>query len=319
MYRTIMVPTEGTGFDREAIRVALRLATKTDAVIHLVRVMKASSVIGVVPGSDGVAVVSDSFSLTRDRELSALYLLAEECRELTTAKIVTALEDGPIPDVLKGYCARVSPDLIVISSHGRHGIARFSLGSVTDSLIRDAHVPVLVVKPERSYLNPRAAERFSQMIIPLDGSTLAEEILVPATRLAKLEQAEVILLQVLTAQDHHIGTSRSRAWWEEHLPMSHAYLNRIAAKLRLSGLEVLTEIVVGTSVADAITTFAKSRRAGLVAIATHGRSGLRRAVRGSVADELMRNGAMSLLVMHPEPDDTRKLHEKESSELLAAS
>jgi nucleotide-binding universal stress UspA family protein len=317
-----MVPTEGTGFDREAIRVALRLATKSDAVIHLVRVMKSSPMLAANAVSDGIAVAVDTVDAARDQELSQLYMLAAECRELTSATIVTALEDGPIADVLEAYSDRVSPDLIVISSHGRHGIARLSLGSVTDALIRKAHVPVLVVKPEPSYLNPRAAERFSQMIIPLDGSTLAEEILSPALRLAKLEQAEVVLLQVLSAQDEEINTEQARAWWEESLPMAHAYLNRIASLVRGEGLAVSTDIIVGTTVAEAIASFAKSRRAGLIAIATHGRSGLRRAVRGSVADELMRNGATSLLALHPArelADTPSKIAEQISGELVAVS
>ena len=322
MYKTIMVPTEGTGFDREAIRVALRLATKSDAVIHLVRVMRSSSLIGVGAGSDGITMAAEAAGLSRDRELSDLYMLAAECRELTTATIVTALEDGPIADVLEAYSARVSPDLIVLSSHGRHGIARLSLGSVTDALIRKAHVPVLVVKPELSYLNPRAAERFSQMIIPLDGSTLAEEVLDPALRLAKLEEAEVVLLQVLSAQDEEVSSEEARAWWEESLPLAHAYLNRIASLVRARGLAVSTDIIVGTSVAEAIASFARSRRAELIAIATHGRSGLRRAVRGSVADELMRNGSTSLLVLHPEREITdirSKVAEQVSQELVATA
>ena len=322
MYKTIMVPTEGTGFDREAIRVALRLATKSDAVIHLVRVMRSSPLIGVGAGSDGITMAAEAAGLSRDRELSDLYMLAAECRELTTATIVTALEDGPIADVLEAYSARVSPDLIVLSSHGRHGIARLSLGSVTDALIRKAHVPVLVVKPELSYLNPRAAERFSQMIIPLDGSTLAEEVLDPALRLAKLEQTEVVLLQVLSAQDEEVSSEEARAWWEESLPMAHSYLNRIASLVRARGLAVSTDIIVGTSVAEAIASFARSRRAELIAIATHGRSGLRRAVRGSVADELMRNGSTSLLVLHPEKeiaDSRSKVAEQVSQELVATA
>ena len=318
MYKTIMVPTEGTGFDREAIRVALRLATKSDAVIHLVRVMKTSPLIGVAPGSDGVAMVSEAAGVTRDRELSELYMLAAECREMTTATIVTALEDGPVADVLEAYAARVSPDVIVISSHGRHGFARLSLGSVTDSLVRNSHVPVLVVKPEPSYLNPHAAERFDQVVIPLDGSTLAEQIVEPAIRLARLEEAELVLLQVMSAQDEDVSTNLSKAWWEDGLPIAHAYLNRIAARIRLHGLSVSTDIVIGTSVADAIGSFAKSRRARLVAIATHGRSGLRRAVRGSVADELMRNAGMSLLVMHPEHELSKRVAAPVNDQLVAA-
>ncbi len=317
MYKTIMVPTEGTGFDREAIRVALRLATKTDASVHLVRVMKTSPLIGVSPGSDGLAMVSEISGDLRDRELSALYMLAAECREMTTATVVTALEDGPVADVLEAYATRVSADIIVMSSHARHGIARLSLGSVTDALIRNAHVPVLVVKPERSYLNPRAAERFGQMIIPLDGSPLAEEILEPAIQLAKVEQAEVVLLQVLTAQDQDASADPTRAWWEEAVPKATSYLHTAAARLRLQGLEVSTDIVIGTSIADAIASFANGRRAGLVAIATHGRSGVRRAMQGSVADELMRDGTVSLLVMHPDEKKVGKNHQRQSGEYVS--
>ncbi len=300
-----MVPTEGTGFDREAIRVALRLAAKSDAVIHLVRVMRASPIMAAGLEGEGIMMAADSLGVARDRELSELYMLAAECREVTSATIVTALEEGPIADVLEAYSARVSSDLIVITSHGRHGLARLSLGSVTDALIRKSRVPVLVVKPEPSYLNPRAPERFGQIVIPLDGSSLAEEILEPAIEFARIEKAEIVLLQVMSSQDLDIEADSRSSWWESQLPMAHAYLNRVASQIRRDGLEVSTDIVVGTDVAEAIATYAGSRRAPAVAIATHGRSGLRRAVRGSVADALMRSAAVSLLVLRPAHEMTK--------------
>lgn len=302
MYQKIMVPTEGTGFDREAIRVALRLAEKSDAEIHLVRVAKAAPLV-TGGGMDGVVVNGEVLSALRDRELSDLYMLAAECRDTTTATIITSLEEGPIADVLEGYAARVSPDLIVISSHGRHGIARLSLGSVTDALIRNARVPVLVVKPTPSYLNPHAVDRFQLMVIPLDGSTLAEQILVPAIELAAIEQAEIVLLQVLSPDEDNVAKDPLHAWWEEDVPLAHAYLAKVAARIRRLGISVTSDIVIGSSVAEAIATFAQSHRADMVAIATHGRSGLRRVMRGSVADELTRNSTTSLLVLHPQPAD----------------
>lgn len=297
MYQKIMVPTEGTGFDREAIKVALRLAEKSSAEIHLIRALPASPLIAA-GGTDGIELAADSYTMSRDRELSALNLLAAECRESTSVTIVTALEDGPIAAVLEAYAARMSPDLIVITSHARRGITRLTLGSVTDALIRNAHIPVLVVKPERSYLNPRAAERLKLMIIPLDGSTLAEQVLEPAMELAKLEQTEVVLLQVVREQTDRAGDVW-RSWWQTDLSVANAYLSRIALMLRRSGVAVSTDIVVGANVAESISSFARSRRAQVVAIATHGRNGIQRAIRGSVADELTRDAEMSLLVLHP--------------------
>lgn len=317
MYQTIMVPTEGTGFDREAIKVALRLAGKSDAQIHLVRVAKPAALVAAAGGLDSVVLAGEAQTAQRDLELSELYMLAAECRGITSAPIITSLEVGPVGDVLEAYAARVAPDLIVISSHGRHGIARLSLGSVTDALIRNAHVPVLVVKPESSYLNPRAAERFKQMIIPLDGSSLAEQILEPAIALAEYEQAEIILLQVIVDTDKATmyGT---HSWWEEEVATAHAYLARIASRIRRSGLSVSSDIVIGTSVSEAIASFARSHRAELVAIATHGRSGLQRAIRGSVADELARTAPMSILVLHPQQQSSEKLPEAPQRELVQA-
>lgn len=300
MYRKIMVPTEGTGFDREAIKVALRLAEKSDAEVHLVRVAKPAPLSVAGGGIDGVVVAAEAISTLRDRELSDLYMLAAECRDTTSATIVTSLEEGAIADVLEGYAARTSPDLIVISSHGRHGIARLSLGSVTDALIRHAHVPVLVVKPAPSYLNPQAVDRFRRMVIPLDGSTLAEQILESAVQLASVEQAEIIFLQVLSPDERSLPEDPLHAWWEDEVPSAHAYLARIAGRVRRLGLSVTTDIVIGSSVAEAIATFARSSRADTIALATHGRSGLRRAIRGSVADELTRSSSTSLLVLHPQ-------------------
>lgn len=299
MYKTIMVPTEGSGFDREAIRVALRLAEKSDAVVHLVRVLKASPLLTVAIGSDELGMNADSFKASRDRELGDLYMLAAECKATTSVTIATSLEYGPVADVLEAYALRVSPDLIVMTSHGRHGIARLSLGSVTDSLIRKAHIPVLVIKPEPSYLNPRAAERFKRMVVPLDGSPLAEQILPSAAELANLEQSEIVLLQVLTTKRENAVANPATSCWEQDVPAAHAYLNRIAAQMRHSGVAVTTDIVVGSDIAGEIAAFARSKRAELVAIATHGRSGIHRAVMGSVADELTRTAGSSLMVLNP--------------------
>lgn len=299
MYLNIMVPTEGTGFDREAIRVALRLAEKSAAIVHLVRVMKASPLITAAAGTDGVVMAADSITISRDIELSELYMLAAECREMTSAEIVTALEDGPIADALEAYAARISAELVVITSHGRHGLSRLSLGSVTDALIRNVRIPVLVVKPEPSYLNPRAAERIKSIVVPLDGSHLAEQILGPAVELARLEQAEIILLQVLGDKGKESDQEAPVPSWQDLLAPAHAYLNGIAAKLRRAGLSVSADVVIGSSISDSIASFARSHRADLVAIATHGRSGMQRVVRGSVADELTRCAAMSLLVLRP--------------------
>jgi len=310
MYSTIMVPTDGSGFDREAIRVALRIAERSEAKIRLVRVLSTGSLFGVAAAAEGTSMAADVVRSERDKALSELYALAAECRSVAKADITVDLHAGPVADVLGGYAQRHDVDLIVISTHARSGLSRLSLGSVTDWLIRHTSVPVLVVKPATSYLNPQAGEAFTRVIVPLDGSTLAEQILPRILTLAKLEDAELILLHVLAAQSltqKEIADVNS-AWWEKDISLAQEYLIRIARKVRWNGIPVRTDIVINENVANAISDFASQERADLVAIATHGRGGVARMLRGSVADAVMRSGRTSMLVFKP-----AKVAEKEET------
>ena len=302
MYKVIMVPTDGSGFDREAIRVALRIAERTDAKVQLVRVLANGTFFGMAAADDGTSVSAELLRSERDTALSELYALAAECRAISKADITVDLHAGPIADVLEGYARRHDVDLIVISAHGRSGISRLSLGSVTDSLIRHTTIPVLVVKPPTSYLNPQVSEAFKRIVVPLDGSTLAEQILPRVLTLAKLEDAEITLLNVLVPQSYSQKeiVDSNLPWWDKDVSLAQAYLFRMAGRLRRNGVAVTTDIVIGEHVANSIGDFASREKADLIAIATHGRGGLARMLRGSVADAIMHSARMSMLVFKPD-------------------
>ena len=304
MYKTIMVPTDGSGFDREAILVALRVAERCEAKVRLVRVLGTGVIFGMAGSAEGAALPVEALRLEHDAALSELYALAAECRSLCSADITVDLEQGPIADVLEGYAKRNEIDLIVISSHGRRGIARLSLGSVTDSLIRGTTIPVLVVKPRASYLAPEASKEFTHIVVPLDGSSLAEQILTRIVPLAKLEEAEITLLHMLapTGDSYENGAEETihLPWWVKRVSGAQAYLSRKAAEIRLQGVATTIDVVVGEKISDAITDYARRERADLIAIATHGRGGLARVLRGSVADGVTKSAMNSILVFHPE-------------------
>lgn len=302
MYRVIMVPTDGTGFDREAIRVALRIADRTEATVKLVRVLTGGSFFGAVAAAEGTAAAVEIVRSERDRALGELYALAAECRSISTAEISTDLHAGPVAEVLQDYARRHEVDLIVISTHGRSGLARLSLGSVTDSLIRQTSVPVLVVKPPTSYLNPPSGRAFRHVVVPLDGSSLAEQILPQIIPLAKLEDAVITLLHILQAGSTTASAvaEPGGAWWDRDIELAQDYLVRLAKRLRVNDTPVRTDIVVSRNVPEAIGDFAAREKADLIAIATHGRGGLARMLRGSVADSIMQSVKGSMLVFKPE-------------------
>ena len=302
MYKVIMVPTDGSGFDREAIRVALRIAERNNAKVRLVRVLATGSLFGASDETERTLIAVDAVRSERNRALSELYALAAEGRTVSNALVQVDLHSGPVNDVLQGYAKRNDVDLIVISTHGRSGIARLSLGSVTDSLIRHTTIPVLVVRPATSYLNPQVRESFKRIVVPLDGSVLAEQILPRVTALAKFEEAEITLLNVLIPESYSQKeiVDSSMPWWENDITAAQTYLFRVAGALRRDGIPVTTDVVIGENVAQSIGEFAGREKADLIAIATHGRGGLARMLRGSVADAVLHSSRMSMLVFKPD-------------------
>jgi nucleotide-binding universal stress UspA family protein len=320
MYKVIMVPTDGSGFDREAIRVALRMAERSNAKVRLVRVLASDSFFGTTPEAHWTPDSAEAGRSERTSALSDLYALAAECRSGFKPDVTVDLHGGPVADVLQGYARRHDVDLIVMSTHGRTGVSRLSLGSVTDSLIRHTSIPVLVVKSPDSYLTPQLGLAFKRIVVPLDGSTLAEQILPRVMTLAKLEEADVSLLQVLIPHSYSQKEmfDPNLPWWDKDVSLAQAYLFRIASRLRRNGLIVTTDIVIGENAADAIGDFASRQKADLIAIATHGRGGLARMVRGSVADAIMHSGKTSMLVLKPD-DVTTKEHAPDAGAGLAAA
>jgi nucleotide-binding universal stress UspA family protein len=312
MYRMIMVPTDGSGFDREAIRVALRIADRSQAKVRLVRVHCTGAFFGMESSPEAATVSVKVLEQDRDRILNELYNLAADCRILSDADIEVALEEGPVPDALHAYAKSNGVDLIVMSSHGRGGIARLSLGSVTDSLIRRTTIPVLVVKPHPSYVDSEAPDAFKRIVVSLDGSSVAEQILPEVVALAKVDESELTLLRVVVPRmsSQKAIANECTPWWDKDVAAAEAYLFRTADKLREAGLRTMTDVVIGENVAQSIADYAARESSDLVAIATHGRGGLSRAFIGSVADALTRTSHTSLLVLRPAGQVAREVPAK---------
>jgi nucleotide-binding universal stress UspA family protein len=228
----------------------------------------------------------------------------------TTAERVTAVAPVPVTaEVLSGSnvlpetvaesvleWARVSKtDLIVMATHGRAPLSRFALGSVADKLIHRANVPILLVRPNASAPEVLPEPTLDNILIPLDGSPLAEQALGPALDLACLMQSRCTLLQVVeTHSAHEKGANGLPAKAEAEI-----YLRRIAARLREQGPQVRTRLVAARHVAEAILEEAEMLGSNLIALATHGRGGINRLLLGSVADKLVRLAMCPVLVYRP--------------------
>lgn len=242
----------------------------------------------------------------RKSERAYLKTFADQLRKQSDVAITASTLSGPVAGTLCAYIQETRPDLVVMTSRGRGGLQRLWLGSVADAVIRGSWAPILLVRPQENPPPTPVLENLGQILVPLDGSPLAKDILGPALALAALARAELFLVQVVQPLvpavdmplvpppltfDQELTNMRRKEAVD--------YLEDLAADCRQTGVKASSSAVLGRNVADTILDLVESPAVGLIALATHGRGGLKRLVLGSVADKLVRVAARPLLVYRP--------------------
>jgi nucleotide-binding universal stress UspA family protein len=196
---------------------------------------------------------------------------------------------------------------IIMPTHGRSGVRRWLIGSVADKVIQFAVNPLFIMHPAaKSPLAPEAG--LSAVIVALDGSSVAEEVLPQVKRLAKALGLRVTLLQATPSladaakwNTAYMGAPVvDYATIVEDMAKDAAkYLESIAARLRTAGIKDVRESVVQGDAASAIITAGEGSHGSFVAMTTRGRTGLKRTLLGSVADRVVRHGGTPVLLVRP--------------------
>ena len=187
-----------------------------------------------------------------------------------------------------------------MATHGRSGLRRWVYGSVAMDVLRRASIPVLLVRSGAVATLPEAGLR---ILVALDGSAFGESALAAAAALARLLGGSLVLVQVVPEpQRSHIGLLLGPLGTDptEHAALQAAaesYLGDVRQALEAEGLAVETRVVEGDP-APAILETMRAEGCALVAVATHGRTGLARLAAGSVAEALMTTAPCPVLVVH---------------------
>jgi nucleotide-binding universal stress UspA family protein len=191
-------------------------------------------------------------------------------------------------------------DLVIVSTHGRSGFARWYYGSVADQIMRGADVPVMLVPSTLS--RPWPDDRAPRVLVPLDGSPLAEEILDPIGRLGRQIGAELILGRVVDGRSlgvvHASSPYTAQSLLASELVEARDYLALIMDRARSHGPRVTARAIAG-SPSTTIAAVAREEDADLIGMVTHGRGGLGRLVMGSVADATLHETSVPVLLVRP--------------------
>lgn len=286
----IVVPLDGSDLSEAAVPYARAVAKATDARLLLLTVWEGAEQALVAD------LAEDLFKQGEERYQSYLAGVAKEV-EAEGVEAETDLRIGhPTEEILRVLEER-EPRLLVMATHGRSGLSRWWYGSVASALVRQAPVPTMMVGPK--VLEGGAPTGVIQrVLVPLDGSPLAESALQPALELAEKLGASLVLAQVVrwASQAYAFGVpDLDVAQIDRELTAAaQQYLARAKEELRTEQ-PVETKVLHGPP-SEALIDLEAAEKIDLVVMASHARSGLIRAALGSVADRMLQGKAPVLLI-----------------------
>jgi nucleotide-binding universal stress UspA family protein len=308
MIRSILVPLDGSTFGEHALPLAMTMAKRFDASLNLIHVHSLL---------DATYAELQVFDNTLDQELrnkerEYLHAIQKQVQDRLSVPVTIRNVDGDVAAVVREQADSLRASWVVMTTHARGPMGRFWLGSTTDELIRSLPIPLIAVHPGKEAPDLTKEQLIRHMLIPLDGTPLAEDILESSVAFAKAMGCDLTLLRVVTpvypvtlpAEPAIFGSvaidimDRVEKMHADLKKGANAYLETVANRLREDGLKVHTRVSVEEQPGVAILDAAKAP-IDLIAIETHGRGGLSRLLLGSVADKVIRGSPLPVLVHKP--------------------
>jgi nucleotide-binding universal stress UspA family protein len=311
MYTRILVPLDGSTLAEQALPYAATIAKGLRARLELLR---------AVPPVDP-ELADPTHGLYLDGLAESFRSQAEDYLTNTAKsfiqtglKVVCTVREGDAASSIVDEAEKVTETIIAMSTHGRSGITRWVLGSVAGKVLHATQKPLLLVRSDEEVGTIQNAE-FKNVIVPLDGSPEAEQILPHVIALAKSLHLHVTTVRSTPSEgdyqrymEYHYevgpGPVVAKVYdgpYEEFAKGVDAkamdYLHGVGQRLRRDGVTWVQEQLLHGGAADAIGDVAQQKPATLVAMSTHGRSGLGRWILGSVTDRVIQRSTTPVLVV----------------------
>lgn len=293
MFTRILVPLDGSAVAEKALSHARALALTLEIPITLITVIETAA----------------DFSDKKDCHLDTLVeggvrnseeYLKKIGKTLSGAAVQYRVEKGRVEDAIIMNAAADNGTLITMATHGRSGLGRWLLGSVAEKVVRGANNAVLVVRATEETSSEGEAAPDS-IIVPLDGSTLAESVLLPVVELAKAFHAKVTLLRsyslkqiIFSSEEFHpdLDELKGELRWE-----AISYLDEKVAELKSRGLVDVSRSVTEGDAAETIIEMGKGVPNTLIVMSPHSGSIIKRWVLGSVTEKVLRHANNSVLTI----------------------
>lgn len=298
MYTKILIPLDGSRTAERVLPVARILAETLKLPIELLEVVDIAAMTSHIVADKARyldAIISEGENASREH-------LAEVAATFPGCRVTCKVERGRPADAIIDWAEKEPGTLIAMATHGRSGINRWMMGSVAEKVLRGTSAPMLLVRADGTAGDGHFAG-IKSIVVPLDGSALAETVLPTVCEVAKLLNLEVVLCRAyeLDASAYY-GNETYLPKYDELLKdlkiEVESYLKSKAEALSGAGLARVSWVALEGAGAEEIVRYANQHHDAMVAMCTHGRSGVKRWALGSVTEKVVRHAEEPVLVVH---------------------
>jgi nucleotide-binding universal stress UspA family protein len=301
MFSKIVIPLDGSPVAEAALPYARALARGGSLPVELLSVIDLDEMARHIAAERGLFLDTlDDFETHRRNDyLSAL------AKSFAGVQVTWRVERGEAASTIVESAAADKAALVCMATHGRSGLQRWLLGSVAEKVLRASENPLLLVRASDS-VPVTGVKTLDAIIVPLDGSSIAEQVLPAVAELAKGLDLEVIFFRAYNIPygsfyegggSYAVDLQRLSSVIETDV---EHYLEERRDVFAKAGLAKLAYASKEGLAADAIIDFARNKPDGLIAICSHGRSGVRRWALGSVTETVVRHARNPVLILRAE-------------------
>lgn len=285
-FTKILCATDFSPSSHHALQVAARLAVEHNAELIVAHAWYIPPIAFSSEASFPASVVQDVIVEAQRRLDEAV----NEAKASGATRVTAVLLNGPPWVEVVGVLQNQHVDLCVVATRGRTGLARILLGSVAEKIVRHAPCSVLAVHPNT------APQGFKHVLVPTDFSPSADMALDLAASLVAPD-GKITVSHVVELPVQYAGVAPLVAFDNDFLQLANNSLERVAANLRTkTKARIATESTTGYAGAETLSAIEADKTLDLVAMGSHGRTGIKRALLGSVAEKVVRHAHCPVLI-----------------------
>jgi len=317
MFNTILVPLDGSQLAECVLPHIVAIARSFDAEITLLRILEKNQ-------ASAPAQLFDLLNWQINKTKAALYLEKTKARfQESGLRARTIVLEGLVAEGITEYAQNQGMKLIVLSSHGRNGLTQWGISSITQKIILSAQTSLLIVRAHQHDIQAgelSAIPLYQRILVPLDGSQRAENVLPIITQLAHFHKSQMHLVQVVQTPE----MARQMPPAPEDIDLSNRvvarnreeagyYLEQVKSRSYLEGIAVQTHLITSDNAAVALHQLAEQEHIDMVTLSAHGYSGNLQWPYGSMVNNFIMYSKVPLLIVQDLPAKQELMYLESSS------